>query len=281
MKDTENLFNSLVNNDEKGAFAAFETAISNKLQTVLDVKKVALTADVFGVKESVELEEGVYDPAIFKAVFLAGGPGSGKSFTVGKTGLQALGFKVVNSDDKFENAMRKAKMEMTPENIFSPVGQEIRGAAKKLTKKQQNIYLDGRLGLVIDGTGKDFSKIKKQAEGLKELGYDVSMILVNTDLETSLIRNRMRERSLKDAEVKKMWSEVQNNIGKFQAYFKDMFVIVDNSQGSNIEKATTSAYKKIAKFANTKHKNPLANQWIKQQLGENVQWKQVDEEPLV
>ena len=214
------------------------------------------------------ITEGVYDPAIFKAVFLAGGPGSGKSFTVGKTGLQALGFKVVNSDDKFESAMRKAKMEMTPENIFSPVGQEIRGAAKKLTKKQQNIYLDGRLGLVIDGTGKDFSKIKKQAEDLKELGYDVSMILVNTDLETSLIRNRMRERSLKDAEVKKMWSEVQNNIGKFQAYFKDMFVIVDNSQGSNIEKATTSAYKKIAKFANTKHKNPLARQWIKQQLGE-------------
>ena len=28
------------------------------------------------------IEEGVNDPAIFKAVFLAGGPGSGKSFIV-------------------------------------------------------------------------------------------------------------------------------------------------------------------------------------------------------
>jgi len=29
------------------------------------------------------LEEGVNDPAIFKAVFMAGGPGSGKSFVTG------------------------------------------------------------------------------------------------------------------------------------------------------------------------------------------------------
>lgn len=48
------------------------------------------------------LNEGVNDPAIFKAIFLAGGPGSGKSFIVGKTGLTSMGYKVVNSDDAFE-----------------------------------------------------------------------------------------------------------------------------------------------------------------------------------
>jgi hypothetical protein len=40
------------------------------------------------------LNEGVNDPAIFKAIFLAGGPGSGKSFIVGKTALQPMGFKL-------------------------------------------------------------------------------------------------------------------------------------------------------------------------------------------
>ena len=82
-----------------------------------------------------ELEEGVNDPAIFKAVFLAGGPGSGKSFIVGKTGLTALGFKVVNSDDAFEKAMTKAGLEMDPENIFSVQGQELRGKAKKPNRR--------------------------------------------------------------------------------------------------------------------------------------------------
>jgi len=71
--------------------------------------------DMFG-EES--LEEGVDDPAIFKAIFLAGGPGSGKSFTVGKTGLTALGFKVVNSDDKFEIALKKADLEPTPKKYL-------------------------------------------------------------------------------------------------------------------------------------------------------------------
>ena len=44
-----------------------------------------------------ELQEGVYDPNIFKAIFLAGGPGSGKSYVVRRT-TGGLGMKVVNSD---------------------------------------------------------------------------------------------------------------------------------------------------------------------------------------
>ena len=54
------------------------------------------------LKEHIGLYEGINDPSIFKAVFLAGGPGSGKSFVVGKTSLKALGFRLINSDDLFE-----------------------------------------------------------------------------------------------------------------------------------------------------------------------------------
>ena len=214
------------------------------------------------------VEEGVDDPAIFKSVFLAGGPGSGKSFTVGKTGLSAIGFKIVNSDDKFEAALKKADLEPTPDNIFSPKGQKLRGRAKELTAKQQELYINGRLGLVVDGTGKNYAKIKSQAESLKKIGYDIAMIFVNTDLETALKRNRERARSLTDKKVEEMWKEVQSNLGKFQSMFGSNFVIVDNSEGSNIEKATTSAYKKILKFSKESPKNSIAKKWIAKQLGE-------------
>ena len=214
------------------------------------------------------VEEGVDDPAIFKSVFLAGGPGSGKSFTVGKTGLAAIGFKIVNSDDKFEAALKKADLEPTPDNIFSPKGQKLRGRAKELTAKQQELYINGRLGLVVDGTGKNYAKIKAQAESLKKIGYDIAMIFVNTDLETALKRNRERARSLTDKKVEEMWKEVQSNLGKFQSMFGSNFVIVDNSEGSNIEKATTSAYKKILKFSKESPKNSIAKKWIAKQLGE-------------
>ena len=48
-----------------------------------------------------ELQEGLYDPNIFKAFFLAGGPGSGKSYVATKA-TGGTGLKTVNSDDAFE-----------------------------------------------------------------------------------------------------------------------------------------------------------------------------------
>jgi len=213
-------------------------------------------------KTFLELEEGVNDPAIFKAVFLAGGPGSGKSFIVGKTALQALGLKLINSDTAFEAALKKADLKPNPEDISSPEGQMARAKAKTLTAKQMGFALKGRLGLIIDGTGKDFEKIKAQTEKLQKLGYEVQMIFVNTDIETALQRNRNRTRSLDDDLVKKMWSGVQNNIGKFQSLFRGNIIIIDNSDGSDFEPETLSAYKKVMKWTKTKPKSPAANLWI-------------------
>lgn len=212
------------------------------------------------------INEGVDDPAIFKAVFLAGGPGSGKSFIVGKTGLPVLGFKVVNSDDAFENAMQKAGKAMTPDEIFSDEGQEIRGRAKALTGKKQAMYIKGRLGLVIDGTGKDFAKVRRQAKTLQDLGYDTAMIFVNTDLETAIERDKSRDRSLGEKEVTAYWKDVQRNIGAFQQMFgkRDMLV-VDNSTGKDFKKETLRAYRDVQKFLKREPDNPLAKKWIKQE----------------
>jgi len=210
--------------------------------------------------------EGVDDPAIFKAVFLAGGPGSGKSFIVGKTGLPALGLKVVNSDDAYEAAMKKAGMEMSPENIFSVQGQDIRGKAKAITGKKQARYLMGRLGVVIDGTGKDFAKVKKQVESMKTLGYDVAMIFVNTDLDTAIARDAARDRTIGEKEVTKYWKEVQRNIGAFQTMFgKKNMLIVDNSNGKDYQKETLRAYRDIRKFLEKPPENAKAKAWIKKE----------------
>ena len=221
------------------------------------------------------LTEGVNDPAIFKAIFLAGGPGSGKSFIAGKTGLPALGYRIVNSDDAFEAAMKKAGIALDPEGIFSDKGQELRGRAKRLTAKKQELYLKGRLGLVIDGTGRDIEKLKKQAKTMKAMGYDVAMIFVNTDKETALQRNRDRERSLPDAEVAKMWEIIQQNIGAFQTIFgKKNFLVVDNSDDKDYNKETLRAYRDAVKFTNKEPETKVARDWIaSQKKGRAVQKK--------
>lgn len=212
------------------------------------------------------LNEGINDPSIFKAVFLAGGPGSGKSFMVGQTALTSLGFKIINSDTGFELALSKAGLSANPDDIASPKGQELRGKAKALVGKQMDLAIDGRLGLVIDGTGKDFGKIKQQADALRSLGYSVAMIFVNTDLETALSRNAARARSLPDSMVTSMWQDVQKNIGKFQNFFASTFIIVDNSEGANSKGAGLAAYKKIKAWAKkVPLENPKVKQWIDQQ----------------
>ena len=212
------------------------------------------------------MTEGVDDPAIFKAVFLAGGPGSGKSFIVGKTGLPALGLKVINSDDAYEAAMKKAGMEMSPDNIFSVQGQDIRGRAKALTGKKQARYLMGRLGVVVDGTGKEFDKVKKQAMAMKALGYDVAMIFVNTDLDTAISRDKARSRTIGEKEVTNYWKEVQRNIGAFQTFFgKKNMLIVDNSDGKDYKKETLRAYRDVRKFLDKKPENKKALSWIKRE----------------
>jgi hypothetical protein len=211
------------------------------------------------------LEEGINDPAIFKAVFIAGGPGSGKSFVVQKSALQAIGFVVINSDIAFERALKKAGLKSNPEDIFSVKGQEIRGSAKTVTAKKRELAVQGRLGIVVDGTGRDFKKIKQQAEAIREIGYDVSMIFVNTDLKTSLDRNEKRERTLDAKFVEKMWNDVQKNMGNFQRLFKQNFHIVDNSDTSNFESEMKNAYIEIGKFAKKPVQNDIAQDWIKQE----------------
>ena len=160
----------------------------------------------------VPLEEGVNDPAIFKAIFLAGGPGSGKSFVVGKTALPTFGYKVINSDMAFGEAAQRRQYAMTSDNIFSTKGQSLRDRATYITKQRKSNYIQGRLGLVIDGTGKDYEKIKTQKIELEKLGYETAMIFVNTNIETAVARDEKRERTLGAAQITPMWQQFKKTL---------------------------------------------------------------------
>ena len=213
-----------------------------------------------------ELQEGVYDPNIFKAFFLAGGPGSGKSYVVKKT-TAMFGMRIVNSDDVFEQLIRKAGMNMDMRNYKGKDLErrdEIRGRAKEITKLRQANYVEGRLGLIIDGTGKDYEKIEKQMRGLQQLGYDSHMIFVNTSLDVALARNEKRPRKLPESIVVQSWNNVQKNIGKFSQLFKNKFVIVDNNDAD--EDVLTGVFKRVRSLANKKVTNGIAKAWIAKEL---------------
>ena len=211
------------------------------------------------MKTFTELQEGVYDPNILKAFFLAGGPGSGKSYVVKRT-TGGLGMKIVNSDVQFEKKLKDAGLSTDLRELDPTTRDTIRARAKEITKKQKANYVEGRLGLIIDGTGKDYDKIAKQATQLKQLGYDVHMIFVNTSLDTALERNATRDRKLPDSIVTKSWNDVQKNLGKFSQYFRRNFIVVDNNDAK--EDVFGQVYKQVMSLAKSKVQNPMGQKWI-------------------
>ena len=210
-----------------------------------------------------ELQEGLQDPNIFKAFFLAGGPGSGKSYVVRKT-TGGMGLKVVNSDDIFEKLLKDAGLSLKMPASEEEPRDAVRSRAKSLTKKKQGNYLEGRIGLILDGTGKDYDKIAKQSTELKQLGYDTHMIFVNTSLDTALQRNAKRSRSVPEPIVVQSWKDVQSNIGKFSQHFRQNFVVVDNNDAG--EDVFNMVFKQIKSLVKKKVTNPQAKEWVANQM---------------
>ena len=227
------------------------------------------------------LNEGVDDPGIFKCIFLAGGPGSGKSrvardlFGISSvTSFSSSGLKTINSDIAFEkklkdsgiNAKDLGKIAQSDPELWDMIQgkshNSIRSQAKTLTNHQRDFYEAGRLGMIIDGTGNDTSKIKGQKERAEKMGYDCFMVFVNTSLDVAKYRNSMRDRVMPDDLVTSIWKDCQNNMGKFQTMFSGNFRIVDNSKnGNNI---SADIKKGVDGFIREPLRNPIGKKWVTQ-----------------
>lgn len=244
------------------------------------------------------LVEGVYDPGILKAVFLAGGPGSGKSATAETIfnvapeakSLSSSGLKIVNSDSSFEHLLKKAGHSLDlgslDDEVFDKITSDdpnsIRSRAKDIMLKQFGHYKNGRLGVIVDGTGDNHSKINKQKKELEDLGYDCYMVYVNTTLKVAQERNAFRARKLPKKIVKDIWEDVQKNLGRFQGMFGKNFIIVDNSEDTRSKtkpgKLDLSPFilKAAAKFIARPIRNPKGREWIKMMMKHDKMTKSGD-----
>jgi len=221
------------------------------------------------------LNEGVYDPGIFKAIFTAGGPGSGKSYAASTLfgmpekmpHVSAQGLKSVNSDKYFETYLQMKGLSQDIAKLNPAEYQqamELRNKSKKVRDAALKNYINGRLGLLIDGTGKNYPNISKQKKKLESVGYDCFMVFVNTDLDVALERNYKRERKLPSELVKKSWQAVNNNMGKFQGLFgASNMLVVDNSEHKEFEKVVKA---NAREFVNRPIQNHIAKSWIKKEL---------------
>ena len=224
------------------------------------------------------LTEGVHDKAIFKAVFLSGGPGSGKDYVLDNT-LAGHGLTEINSDKALEFLMDKKNLDKTMPASEKEARDIVRGKAKDLTELRQRLALLGRNGLIINGTGDDPKKYAKIKKELEELGYETSMIAVNTKDEVSSKRNIERGqrggRTVPENIRKEKWDSVNNARPEMAKLFGTNYMEFDNSEDlrsaqPEVVKAKKEEllqlYKGIQDFVKRPPKNQQASSWIAGEL---------------
>ena len=227
------------------------------------------------------LSEGVHDKAIFKAVFLAGGPGSGKDYVLANT-LQGHGLTEINSDKAFEYLLDKnkiSKVMLNPNPGETEKRNFVRGRAKNITELKQKLALMGRNGLIINGTGEDLDKVRRIKGALDQLGYDSAMIMVNTADEVSKQRNIERGqnggRTIPEDIRKQKWDGVQKARPVFAELFGDKYMEFDNSE--DLRKAGPDVVKQkkdemgqifnyVSKFVEEQPQSPRSQKWIAKEL---------------
>jgi len=237
-----------------------------------------------GVKEDVNdefeelLTEGVHDKGIFKAMFLAGGPGSGKDFVLDNT-LAGHGLTEINSDKALEYLMDKENLDKRMPDNEDKQRDVIRSRAKGMTELRQKLALNGRNGLIINGTGDDYEKIKRIKEKLDQLGYESSMITVNTRDDISALRNIQRGqtggRTVPEKIRKQKWDAVQDARPKLAELFKGNYIEFDNSEDMRSahpdiiaakKEEMNGIFKQVQKFVNAAPKSEQSKQWVGNEL---------------
>lgn len=205
------------------------------------------------------LNEGINDPGKLKAVFLAGGPGSGKDFVMNKA-LAGNGLREINSDTAFEFLMKRHGLDLEMPDEERVEREIVRGRAKGMTSKKEVNSLAGRLGLIVNGTADDLEKIRRVKSELEDLGYDTMMVFVNTSNEVSRQRNVERgksgNRKVPDGTDKQgvpddspnirqeKWDLAQKNLPELEKIFgKDKFAVIDNT--ADLRKVTPEEKNRI------------------------------------
>lgn len=179
-----------------------------------------------------------------KAILLAGAPGAGKGSILKDLDLSSL--KTLNLDDTIA-ALSKIdgftlNQKAADAEDRSKFMKAMQAATKKLKGEQIPQAIADRESFILDGTSASKNQTIKLLDQLKQAGYDVLMLYVYTDLETSLKRNQERfeksggeDRSLLPGAVLSTWKDVTKNFDLYKSMFNN-FVSVANTGDSETMK---------------------------------------------
>ena len=183
-----------------------------------------------------------YNRGQFKAIFVTGGPGSGKDIVI-----------------------REAIAESKIVELNYIQAQEYLGDKQKLSEKTSDFRRESirnRGPLIINGPADDKDRISYIKEELEELGYDTMMIFVNTSNETSKERNSLLSRMMMESVRQDRWMKSQRNTKYFNESFEN-FISFDNTGDLDSKEDDISGiYESTTNFLGSDSLGETAEDWL-------------------
>ena len=214
------------------------------------------------------LKEGVYDPGIFKAMIVVGGPGSGKSNLINNIGIKALGLKHVVSDHFFELLLKKNNKSFDLSKAGDYSGERER--AQVLTNKKEQLYVDGRLGIVYESTLSSVEKAMGKIKVFRQSGYEVKLVYVSIDKKTAMERNKKRRRNVPAEIVLKRHADIDKNMEFLTKTFKKEDTHLVRSGTSEFADDIKNLYKELRTWITRPPKTAKAKAWIAEKTNRSV-----------
>jgi predicted kinase len=203
------------------------------------------------------IDESINDKGALKAIFLAGTPGAGKSYTASKIsgGIEP---RVVNTDKMLEFLAKKNNVSLKHDGTENSDSQyrELVDKSKHLTKSQLVQYINSMNPLIIDGTSSNINNLVQRVGMLEFFGYDVGMVWVDTDFDTAVSRVMQRDRTVPVEVIEKVYQQAEENKEYYKSKF-DFFVEIKNGHGELTNEALMGAFKAAQSFYTGEVNNPI------------------------
>lgn len=211
--------------------------------------------------------EGINDKGIFKAVFLAGHPGAGKSYVLDRIKSGSIDPRWVNTDKVFPLFKKWWNTD------WPLIGNKVR----IVNRNQLSGYINSMLPLAIDGTAGKVSTLMRRKSILESMGYDTAMIFVNTSLETAIERAFERgQKTKRDVDpdfIESIYTDVQKHKNYYRGRF-DTWIEVDNDKGELTNEVINNVFKFVVKFYNSPIQNPIGREKVEKMIKNG--WKYLD-----
>lgn len=211
-----------------------------------------------------QIRESVEDRGILKAVFVTGTPGAGKSYTISKITDGQIQPRVINSDTMLNHLHRMGRVDARQPGAWKLPG--IGDTVIRTTRTKLIQSINSMLPMFIDSTCADPGAILRRKAVLESIGYDVGLIWVDVDLETSLRRAAERERSEEQRHVPpdfiRSVHEYTENARQFLETKFDWVKIINNSDGEFTDDVVKQAYVQASTFFRAPVQNPIGRRLV-------------------